>query len=145
MMRKTSKKIKELPFTGEGWGLTNDSTTLIASNGSNNLYYYEPGTFKLLKTVPVMEGDVPAVNLNELEYINGFIYANQWQYPYILKIDPKTGQVVAKMNLTSIDQQEKAQNPRAEYLNGIAYNPETKKFYITGKNWSKIYELQLTL
>ena len=92
-----------------------------------------------------MEGDVPAVNLNELEYINGFIYANQWQYPYILKIDPKTGQVVAKMNLTSIDQQEKAQNPRAEYLNGIAYNPETKKFYITGKNWSKIYELQLTL
>jgi glutaminyl-peptide cyclotransferase len=142
---KDFKKIKELPFNGEGWGLTHDSTTLIVTNGSNNLYYYEPGTFKLLKTVPVMEGDIPAVNLNELEYINGFVYANQWQYPYILKIDPTSGAVVAKMNLSAIIQQEKSQNPNAEFLNGIAYNPETRKFYITGKNWSKIYELQLTL
>lgn len=136
------KKIKEIPFTGEGWGLTHDSTALIATNGSNNLYYYEPGTFKLLKKVEVTENDNPAVNLNELEFINGFIYANQWQMNYILKIDPATGKVVAKMDLTGLVQQERATNPKAEVINGIAYNPATNKVYVTGKNWSKIYQLQ---
>ncbi|NTS40203.1 glutaminyl-peptide cyclotransferase [Flavisolibacter sp. BT320] len=135
-------KIGELPFTGEGWGLTNDSTALIASNGSNNLYYYEPGTFKLLKKVAITENEAPAVNLNELEYINGFVYANQWQMNYILKIDPAAGNVVAKLDLSGVVQQEKALNPYAEFINGIAYNKETGKVYITGKNWSKIYQLQ---
>lgn len=139
---KDFKKIKELPFNGEGWGLTHDSTSLIASNGSNNLYYYQPGTFKLLKKVEVTENDVPSVNINELEYVNGFIYANQWQMNDILKIDPASGKVVAKMDLSSLVQQEKLINPNAEVLNGIAYNPGTKKFYVTGKNWSKIYQLQ---
>ena len=125
-----------------GWGLTNDSTYLIGTNNGNGLFYYEPGTFKLVKRVDVTENDVPAVNINELEYVNGFIYANQWQYPYILKIDPATGTVVAKMDLTSLVQQEKLANPGAEFINGIAYNPETKKFFVTGKNWSKIYQLQ---
>jgi glutamine cyclotransferase len=139
------KKIKELPYTnGEGWGLTHDSTYLIGTNGGNSLHYYEPGTFKLVKSVAITENGVPAVNLNELEYVNGFIYANQWQYNTILKIDPTKGEVVAKMDLTSIAQKEKAHNPIADSLNGIAYNPETKKFYITGKNWSMIYELQFS-
>jgi len=140
---KDFKKIKELPYTnGEGWGLTHDSIYLIANNGGNSLYYYEPGTFKLVKSVGITENGEPAIQLNELEYINGFIYANQWQYPYILKIDPSKGEVVAKMDLTPLIQQEKNQNPNADVLNGIAYNPEAKKFYVTGKNWSKIYELQ---
>ena len=139
----TFKKIKELPYTnGEGWGLTNDSTYLIGNNNGNVLFYYEPGTFKQVKTLSVTENDLPAVNINELEYIKGFIYANQWQYPYILKIDPATGKVVAKMDLSGLIRQEKASNPTAEYLNGIAYNPQTNKVYVTGKNWSKIYELQ---
>lgn len=143
---KDFKKIKELPYTnGEGWGLTHDSTYLIGTNSGNSLHYYQPGTFKLVKSVGITENGVPAVNLNELEYINGFIYANQWQYNTLLKIDPKKGEVVAKMDLTTIAQQEKAQNPNAGYLNGIAYNPDTKKFYITGKNWSKIYELKFDL
>ena len=142
---KDFRKIKQLPFNGEGWGLTHDSTSLIATNGSNNLYYYEPGTFKLLKKIEITEAGSPVTNLNELEYINGYVYANQWQYNYILKIDPIKGEVVAKMDLSSIVQQESANNPKIDSMNGIAYNPETKKFYITGKNWSKIYELQLTL
>lgn len=136
------QKLGELPFTGEGWGLTNDSTALIASNGSNNLYYYEPGTFKLLKKVAITENDAPAVNLNELEYINGFVYANQWQMNYILKIDPAAGTVVSKLDLSGVVQQEKTLNPYAEFINGIAYNKATGKVYITGKNWSKIYQLQ---
>ena len=142
---KDFSKLKELPLNGEGWGLTHDSTSLIVTDGSNNLYFYEPGTFKLIKKIGVTEGGSPAMNLNELEYINGFVYANQWQYPYILKIDPAKGEVVAKLDLSSIVQMERSQNANAEFLNGIAYHPETKKFYVTGKNWSKIYELQLSL
>ena len=141
---KDFQKIGELPFSGEGWGLTNDSTTLIASNGSNNLYYYEPGTFKLLKKVAITENDAPAVNINELEYINGFVYANQWQMNYILKIDPTAGTVVAKLDLTGVVQQEKALNPNAAEINGIAYNKETNRVFITGKNWSKIYQVQFS-
>jgi glutamine cyclotransferase len=143
---KDFKKIKQLPYTnGEGWGLTHDSTHLIATNSGNKLYFHDPSTFKIVKSVSVTENGEPAIQINELEYVNGFIYANQWQYDYILKIDPATGEVVAKMDLTSIHQQEKAQNPNAEVLNGIAYHSETKKFYVTGKNWSKIYELRLSL
>lgn len=140
---KTLQKLKELPYTnGEGWGLTNDGTYLIGTNNGNGLFYYEPGTFKLVKRVDVTENDAPAVNINELEYVNGYIYANQWQYPYILKIDPATGNVVGKLDLSGLIQQEKVTNPNAEFLNGIAYNPEANKFYVTGKNWSKIYEVK---
>lgn len=143
---KDFKKIKQLPYNNsEGWGLTHDSTYLIGTNSGNSLHYYQPGTFKLVKSIGITENSEPAVNLNELEYINGYIYANQWQLPYILKIDPVKGEVVAKMDLSPLIQQERRQNPTAEVLNGIAYNPETKKFYVTGKNWSKIYELQFAL
>ena len=143
---KSFKKIKELPYSnGEGWGLTTDGTNLIGNNSGNSLYYYQPGTFKLLKSVGITENGEPAINLNELEYINGVVYANQWQLPYILRIDPVKGEVISKMDLTPIENQEKTQNPNAGVLNGIAYNPETKKFYVTGKNWSKIYELHFAM
>jgi glutamine cyclotransferase len=98
----------------------------------------------LLKKVEVNENDAPSVNLNELEYFNGYVYANQWQMNYILKIDPATGSVVAKMDLSSVVQQEKLANPNAQEINGIAYNPTTNKVYITGKNWAKIYQLQFS-
>jgi glutamine cyclotransferase len=140
---KDFKKIKEIPYTnGEGWGLTHDSSYLIGTNSGNNLYYYEPGTFKLVKTVSVSENGAPAVNVNELEYINGYIYANQWQYNTILKIEPSTGNVIAKMDLTDLVTRVKAKKPGADVLNGIAYNPVTKKVYITGKYWPEMYELQ---
>jgi glutamine cyclotransferase len=137
------KKIKELPLaTAEGWGLTNDGKQIIASDGSSNLYFFEPKTFRLLRTQFVTESGAPAVNINELEYINGFVYANQWQYNYILKIDPSSGEVVGKMDLTDIVNKVKAKEPRAEVLNGIAYNPATKKVYVTGKYWPELYEIQ---
>ena len=135
------KKIKELPLNTDGWGITNDGKRLIVSDGSSNLYYYEPGTFRLLTVQTVSENDAPAVNLNELEYINGFVYANQWQYNYILKIDPSNGKVVAKMDLSDIVRQVQAKAPYAEVLNGIAHNPETGKVYITGKNWPEMFEI----
>jgi glutamine cyclotransferase len=139
---KDFKKIKELPLNTDGWGLTNDGKSLIASDGSSNLYFYEPSTFRLLKTQGVTENGSPAVNINELEYIDGLVYANQWQYNYILKIDPNSGQVVAKLDLTDLVNKVKAQAPYINELNGIAYNPQTKKFYVTGKNWPQIFEIQ---
>jgi glutamine cyclotransferase len=139
---KDFKKIKELTFNTEGWGLTNDGKNLIASDGSSNLYFYEPSTFKLLHTQGVTESGSPVVNINELEYINGFIYANQWQYNDILKINPNTGEVVAKLDLSDLVNKLKAKDPHAEYMNGIAFNPATNKFYITGKLWPEIYEIQ---
>jgi glutamine cyclotransferase len=138
---KDFKKIKEFPLDTEGWGITNNGKELIVSDGSSNLYFYEPSTFRLLHTQGVTENNSPAVNLNELEYINGFIYANQWQYPYILKIDPNSGQVVGKMDLSDLTNRAKVENPKEQFLNGIAYNPETKKVYVTGKYWPELYEI----
>ena len=140
---KTFKKIKELPFdAGEGWGMTNDGKNIIVSTGSSNLYYFEPGTFKLLKTLAVTENGTSVPNVNELEYVDGFVYANQWQYDYIIKIDASSGNVVAKYDLGGLHDSVRRINPDAEVLNGIAYNPTTKKFYVTGKRWPQMYEIQ---
>lgn len=142
---KDFKKIKQFSINTEGWGITHNGKELIVSDGSSNLYFYDPSTFRLLRTQGVTEDGSPAVNLNELEYINGYVYANQWQYNYILKIDPNSGQVVGKMDLSELNNRAKAKNPNADVLNGIAYNPDTKKIYVTGKNWPEIYEIQFNL
>jgi glutamine cyclotransferase len=143
---KDFKKLTEFPLGTEGWGLTNDGKNLIATDGSANLYYYEPSTFRLLRTQGVTEDGSPAVNLNELEYINGFIYANQYSISnYIFKIDPASGQVVARLDLTDLVKRIKAKHAQAAELNGIAYNPETKKIFVTGKHWPELYEINFAL
>lgn len=141
------KKIKDFPLNTDGWGITNDGKNLIVSDGSSNLYFYEPSTFRLLRTQSVTEDGSPVSNLNELEYINGFIYANQWQYNYILKIDPNSGIVVGKLDLTELVNRIQAKIPGIDTgsvatLNGIAYDPQTNKIYITGKYWPEMYEIQ---
>ncbi len=139
---KDFRKIKELPLNTEGWGLTNDGKNLIATDGSNTLYFYEPGTFRLMRTQSVTENGEPTVNLNELEYINGYLYANQYSISnYIYKIDPESGHVVARLDLADLTARVKAQSPHIAELNGIAYNPDTKKVYVTGKLWPQIFEL----
>src|SRR4030095_16402639 len=113
------KKIKEYDINGEGWGITNDGHRLIVSTGSGVLYYYDPSTFKLLSKSSIMEGNNQTFNLNELEYIDGFVYANQYEYPYILKIDPLAARVVAKYDVTDMWNRVKAIDPTAEVPNGI--------------------------
>lgn len=138
------KRIKELPLDKEGWGLTYNGKELILSNGSGELFFYDPNGFRLVRTQLVTEAGSPSYNLNELEYIEGFIYANQYTTPYILKIDPNTGQVVAKADVTSLWNQSRQLYPQAEVPNGIAFNADSKKFYITGKWWPQLYELQFS-
>lgn len=142
---KDFKKIKELPFSTdrkEGWGMTTDGTYLIATDGSSDLYYYEPSTFKLVKKLTVTDAGTLSYNVNEVEYIDGYIYANQWELPYIFKIDPSSGQVVAKIDLTDLWNQVKQKDPHADVLNGIAYDAASKKIYVTGKWWPDLYEVK---
>ena len=141
---KDFKKVKEFVLNTEGWGLTTDGNNLIASDGSSTLYYYDPGTFKLLKTQDVTEGGSLSYNLNELEYIDGLIYANQYLAPYIFKIDPSSGKVVAKADVTGMWDRVKVIDPLAEVPNGIAYDAVTKKIYLTGKLWPELYEVQFS-
>jgi glutamine cyclotransferase len=141
---KDFRKIKEFKIETDGWGLTTDGKNLIASDGSSTLYYYDPTTFKLLKTQDVTEGGSLSYNLNELEYIDGFIYANQYLAPYIFKIDPANGKIVAKVDLTSMWERVKIIDPEAEVPNGIAYDAATKKIYVTGKWWPELYEVQFS-
>lgn len=139
---KDFKKIKEFDVSIEGWGLTNDGKNLIVSTGGSDLNYYDPATFKLIKTQTVTESGNPSYNLNELEYIDGYVYANQYQLPYILKIDPSTGIIVAKADLNPIWNRVKTIDPHVDVPNGIAYDSATKKMYITGKWWPELYEVQ---
>lgn len=137
------KKVKEFDIKTEGWGITTDGKDLIVSDGSSNLYFYEPSTFRLLHTQSVTQNGDLSFNLNELEYIEGFVFANQWQYPYIFKIDPSNGMVVGRIDVTQIWDRIKQIDPLADVPNGIAYDADTKKIYITGKKWPELYEVQL--
>ena len=140
---KTLKKVGEFSYNTEGWGLTHDSTNLIMSDGSSNLYFLDPVSFRNLHIIGVTDvSGSPVNNLNELEYINGFIYANQWQTPYILKINPNTGQVVGRLDLSTLINEVNTLRPGHDYLNGIAYNPDTGTVLVTGKRWPLLYEIK---
>lgn len=137
------KKVKEFNLNTEGWGITTNGKDLIVSDGTSNLYFYHPTTFQLLHTQAVTQNGDLSYNLNELEYIDGFVYANQWQQPYIFKIDPQSGQTVGRIDVTQIWNRIKNIDPKADVPNGIAYDNELKKIYITGKKWPELYEVQL--
>lgn len=139
----TFKKIKEFSYTTDGWGLTNDGTNLIMSDGSNKLYYYSPDSLKLLNIVSVTDHNGPVANINELEFMNGAIYANQWETPNILKIDPASGKVIGRAILESLVNENKNAFPSADVLNGIAFDSATGKIYVTGKKWPSLYEIKL--
>lgn len=142
---KDFKKIGEFKYASkEGWGLTSDGKNIVGSDGTSNLYFYEPGTFKLLKTQAVTESGSFVGGINELEFIDGFVYANQWLTSYILKIDPNSGIVVGKIDFTALTERIKNTYPFAKEFNGIAYNAVTKKIYVTGKNWPELYEVQFS-
>ncbi len=140
---KTFEKIKEFSYPTEGWGLTHDNHHLIMTDGTEKLIYLDTVTLKPVKTIQVKDKYGFATKLNELEYMEGFILANQWESNRILKIDPQTGMVVGSLDLTPLVQEAKMDNPRADVLNGIAYHTNTKLLIVTGKLWPSAYVLQL--
>lgn len=140
---KTFNKLGEFTFPSvEGWGLTTDGTYLIMSDGTSNINYLDPNNFKLIKILGVNDNNGPHGYINELEFINGFIYANEWLSNNILKIDPASGKIVGKLDLTSLAEEAKAKYPDLLEMNGIAYDSIAKKVYITGKLWPTIYEIK---
>lgn len=129
----------------EGWGMTTDGKSLIMSDGSNNLTFINPDNFQITKTLSVSENNFAVDYLNELEYIKGFIYANIYTTHHIVKINPETGNVVAKMDIEELFEAAQKRYPYALETNGIAYDSAQNKVYVTGKMWPCIYEIKFPL
>jgi glutaminyl-peptide cyclotransferase len=141
---KTFKKIGEFTFPSkEGWGMTTDGSSLIMSDGSSNLTYLDPLTFKTNRIVGVTDNNGPVGNINELEYVNGNILANIYQTSYIIRIDPNTGKVLGKADFSNLVKEVKLKDPDVDYMNGIAWDSAKNKIYITGKLWPNMYEVRL--
>lgn len=129
-------------YATEGWGLTTDGSSLILSDGSANLYFINPQTMQTTRVLPVTKDGAPLEKLNELEYIRGEIYANIWFQDIIVRIDPQSGEVLGVIDCSMLREGEGAPLPK-DVLNGIAYDAATDRLFITGKNWSWIYEVSL--
>jgi glutamine cyclotransferase len=139
---KTFRRVDSFRYqNAEGWALTTDSNSLIMSDGTSRLTYLDPASLKPVRVLAVTQNGVPLDSLNELEYIDKYIYANRFTQDYVVKIDPSDGKVVGKLDLTSLVELEKYRNPACDVLNGIAYDPGGDKIYVTGKLWSGIYEI----
>ena len=143
--RETFEPLRDFSYTTEGWGLTHDGQHLIMSDGTDTLYFLDPQTFQQVGSIQVRDRGQPIAKLNELEYVNGEILANVWETNRIVRITPSTGQVIAWIDLSNIIDLEPI--PRTErpqnILNGIAYDAQGDRLFVTGKFWPKLFEIEL--
>jgi glutamine cyclotransferase len=140
----TFEEIREFEFASqEGWGLTNDGGNLIMSDGTDKITYLNPENFEIERQISVRYQGQPQYNINELEYVAGFIYANIYQTNKIVKINPTNGDIVGILDLSPVVSQILSKYPDIAELNGIAYRNSTDTFFITGKLWPYIYEMKL--
>ncbi len=140
---RTFKKTGEFKYDHEGWGMTFDGTHLILSDGTEKLRFLDTLSLKEISLLKVQDSDGAVNNLNELEFIDGFIFANQWQTNYILKIDPSTGNVVGRVDLSPIADRVSSVDQQADVLNGIAYEKKSGMLLVTGKHWPSLYAIRL--
>ena len=140
---KKNFQVKRLfRYPGEGWGITHDGRWLIMSNGSSSLSFLDPSTFTLHHRITVTDNNGPVQQINELEYIKGEIWANIWRDDRIIRINPLTGWVLGRIDFSALT---KASSPGGEenVLNGIAYDKENDRIFVTGKRWDKIFEIKI--
>jgi len=140
--KKTLALLQEFRYGIEGWGMTHDGMSLIVSDGSSTLYYWDPKTLREVKRLLVTDRGNPVTNLNELELVEGEIYANVWQQDRIARISPETGKVTGWIDMKGL----LASGDRSggeDVLNGIAYDPEKKRLFVTGKLWPKLFEIEI--
>jgi glutamine cyclotransferase len=140
--RATLKPLDQFEYEGEGWGLVFDGTHLVMSDGSERLVFRDPATFKEVRRVRVTVKGTPLTMLNELEMVEGELWANVWKQDYIARIDPKTGEVLGFVDLAGIFDRRSIANEDA-VLNGIAYDPASKRLFVTGKLWPKLFEIEV--
>ncbi|HEY0430552.1 MAG TPA: glutaminyl-peptide cyclotransferase, partial [Pyrinomonadaceae bacterium] len=138
----TFEKMGQFNYQGEGWGLTNDGTLLILSDGSNRIRFLDPDNFQVKRTIAVVDGRAPVNQLNELEYIQGEIYANIWHADRVARIDPQSGKIVGWIDMRGLLAPGDIQDEEA-VLNGIAYDEASGRIFVTGKLWPKLFEIRL--
>lgn len=132
---------RTMRYTGEGWGLTHDGRQLVMSDGSATIRFRDPATFAVTREIEVRAEGVPLARLNELEYVDGEIWANIWYDDRIARIDPADGKVLGFIDLATLYPQN-ARDSEA-VLNGIAYDAAAKRLFVTGKNWPQLYEIEV--
>lgn len=138
---KTHEQLDTMRYPGEGWGLTSNDQFLIRSDGSHKLYFHRPDNFKIEKTLEVTDTGKKIDSLNELEYAQGFIWANLWYQHKIIKINPETGEVMGELDFRSIA--DSLQDHPEKVLNGIAWDEKREGFWITGKWWPKMFLIKV--
>ena len=142
--RHTFKQKRTFSYKTEGWGIAYDGTSnLVMSDGSDTLTFLDPKTFAVARTLRVRDAERPVPNLNELEWIEGEIWANVWLTDRIARISPKTGEVNAWIDLSSLWPVAQRPMPAEQVLNGIAYDKATRRIYITGKKWPRLYQISV--
>jgi glutamine cyclotransferase len=139
--RETFLREGAFTYNTEGWGLTNDGSALIMSDGSAWLRFRDPKTFSEIRRVQVRDDKGPVEKLNELEFIKGEVYANIWFEDVIARISPESGQVLGWIDLHEL-RDRLGSSPSAEVLNGIAYDEEEDRIFVTGKLWPKLFEIK---
>jgi len=139
---QTFKKLGQLSYDGEGWGLTTDQHALILSDGTSRLRFLSPDNFSVTRTLNVVDGKEPVTELNELEYVKDQIYANVWHQQRIAMIDPKSGKVTGWLNLDGLLSPKEVADEEG-VLNGIAYDEKTDRLFVTGKLWPKLFEIKV--
>jgi glutamine cyclotransferase len=139
----TFEKLSEFNYTYEGWGMTHDNKNLIVSDGTNRIHFLDTATLKEDRFIEVKENSNPIDKLNELEYIDGYLFANRWMTNEVLKIDLATGEVVGKLDLSDLANEAKQKNPSADVLNGIAYEKKSGLLLVTGKWWPYLFAIKL--
>lgn len=138
--KETLELLKEFDYSTEGWGICTDGKVLFMSDGSERIYVRNPKNFDIIKTIEVYTNEFAIPRLNELEYVNGLIYANIWTSNEIAVIDPLSGKVIALIDATNLVNEGKG---NGEVLNGIAYQAKTNKLYMTGKFWPTMFEVKV--
>ncbi|HEY1012386.1 MAG TPA: glutaminyl-peptide cyclotransferase, partial [Herpetosiphonaceae bacterium] len=138
---KSFEKLSEWSYDSEGWGLTDDGSQLIMSDGTPTIRFLDPASLAIVREIQVSDQGNPVLNLNELEYIDGAIYANIWQTDRIVAIDPATGAVRASIDMTGLLPVE-ARAQTVDVLNGIAYDHDQKRLFVTGKLWPTLFEVE---
>lgn len=139
---RTLEKVGQFNYQGEGWGLTTDGKSLIMSDGSSRLKFLDPANFQVTRTVSVSDNKTPVQQLNELEFVQGEIYANVWHDDRVAVIDPQSGRVKAWLNLEGLMPEGELQDSEA-VLNGVAYDQASDKLYVTGKLWPHLFEIKV--
>lgn len=138
------KLLKEFRYAGDGWGLTNDGTNLIMSDGTHVIRFINPENFETVRTIAVFDRNgKPQIEINELEYIKGEIWANVWRKGEILRIDPANGKILGIIDLEKLTDEQMDSSRDADVLNGIAYDEAGDRIFITGKKWGKLFEIKV--